>query len=200
MTTLGLNHEGVTPKSQIPPLDRRGHSAVWVESLSGIVVYGGTHGFSKLLGDLILLRPRENQWEVFQEHETEGGEEFHPAPRSWHSSISLGRFLYVFGGLTHDGASNELLQFDFEERKWSVIPLFPAPEPVYGAALIKRSPNSFLVVGGMGPDDSANSMGGAWEISGLNCDSFIKEPAAVPYKVDESTIQRWATNEIPKVC
>lgn len=80
-----------------------------------VYLYGGYNGV-KFGTSLLILDQTTGMWEVV---ESRGGRE--PQPRCGCAAQILGKFLYIFGGYTKDGHTNEMYRFDMEARTWETM-------------------------------------------------------------------------------
>jgi hypothetical protein len=75
-----------------------------------------------------------------------------PLERAYHTASTIGRFLYIFGGIGKNGVYlNNLAIFDLEEMCWIDSPIIgtpPSPRCHHAAALVGRR---IFISGGEGP-------------------------------------------------
>jgi N-acetylneuraminic acid mutarotase len=132
-------------------IGRANHSAVVYGGC--IVVYGGVGANDTLHDDVIKYSFESDKWTRMK---TNG---LAPPARASHSATVCGNSMYVFGGNTPYGPSNELFQLNFESKTWLTIdtsegPVAP-PRFDHAAAFYE---GSVFVFGGMAPDVAGQEM------------------------------------------
>lgn len=70
---------------------------------------------SETLNDLIQINPSENSFSILADSQDL------PSSRMLHSMEVINGQLYIFGGLTDSGLTNELWKFDVESEVWSTV-------------------------------------------------------------------------------
>lgn len=81
-----------------------------------IVIYGGVSTNERILGDLIFLKMNRDKFLIAS---YENNKTNFPRPRHSHSAVYLGREkrkLYIFGGITAEGYSDELWSLDVSSK------------------------------------------------------------------------------------
>ena len=81
---------------------------------SQLYVFGGKSTNGDILGDLQMIAPDTSESE---EIKTENG----PSPRYLHSACLADHKMYVFGGITANGVSNDLFVYDIKRNEWEKI-------------------------------------------------------------------------------
>mgnify|MGYP001079094400 CR=1 FL=1 len=124
------------------PISRRGHSTSYFPQSNCLVVYGGMYGYSRLLSSLYILDLNEMLWIKVGNF----------TKRAWHSASCLDKFIYIFGGYTESGISNDLQRFNVEERTCDFIEVQSKPSPRCGH--ISLSVEGFILILGGKDEDS----------------------------------------------
>lgn len=81
-----------------------------------IYVFGGRDGEHKELNELYSFDTKTNKWALISSGDTG------PAHRSYHSTTTDERHVYVFGGCGVAGRLNDLWAFDVVDNKWVQFP------------------------------------------------------------------------------
>ena len=79
-----------------------------------LYVFGGKSINGDFLGDLQMIAPDTSESEEIR---TENG----PSPRYSHSACLIDHKMYIFGGITTSGVSNELFVYDIKKNEWEKI-------------------------------------------------------------------------------
>ncbi|XP_065874118.1 thiohydroximate-O-sulfate sulfur/sulfate-lyase (nitrile-forming) NSP5 [Euphorbia lathyris] len=82
-----------------------------------IYVFGGRDATHQELNELYSFDTSTNNWTLLSSGQTG------PANRSYHSTTSDDRHVYIFGGCGVDGRLNDLWGYDTVEKKWIKYPL-----------------------------------------------------------------------------
>ena len=83
----------------------------------------------------------------------EGG----PSKRAWHGAAAVGKFMYVFGGLTDiKKCCNQLFKFDLVEKVWEKIEVEGSPSPRCGAGVLALE-GFIMILGGKTQNDESCS-------------------------------------------
>jgi N-acetylneuraminic acid mutarotase len=113
--------------------NKYGHSATKVTNV--VLVYGGALSAKtrpKLLNDVLQLASETKTWEVLQCDNT-------LSPRYFHSAVAYKNSLFIFGGKTEHGYSNDLHEFNTQTKIWTKIEqknTKKKPTPRYGHASV----------------------------------------------------------------
>eukprot|EP00657_Telonema_sp_P-1_P005682 TRINITY_DN2324_c0_g1_i1.p1 TRINITY_DN2324_c0_g1~~TRINITY_DN2324_c0_g1_i1.p1 ORF type:complete len:568 (-),score=67.45 TRINITY_DN2324_c0_g1_i1:54-1757(-) len=164
----------VTPVSSHRPVGRQGHSLSGSDSLSTILLYGGSSG-TTVLGDTWMFDPVSSTWA--QAIPTQS-----PGPLTGHTAISVADKTTIFGGTdgSEAGETNHLWQMTLDSSNvstWTRISPkndsqpWPTPRQQHSATLVHRTGASdvMLVYGGCsgpGCSDSCGSsvFGDVWQL------------------------------------
>jgi N-acetylneuraminic acid mutarotase len=79
-----------------------------------VYLYGGYNGV-KFGTSLLVLDQTNGTWEVVD------AKGVAPQPRCGCAAQVVGKHLFVFGGYTKDGHTNEMYKFDMETRTWESV-------------------------------------------------------------------------------
>ena len=127
------------------PCPRAAHSAVAWNSF--LVVFGGNSG-QCFLNDLHLFNLDTSKWSRV---ETKGEL---PLPRSGHTAtIFRDCFMYVFGGMTHDGPSSDFFALDLSTMTWFRPQTFGTPPRPRMGHVAARIVDRYLIIFGGGTID-----------------------------------------------
>lgn len=150
------SHKWTIPKPQGPrPLGRYGHKISIIAAnpmKTKLYVFGGqfddTYFNDLAVYDLSSFRRPDSHWEFIKP------DTFMPPPLTNHTMVSYDNKLWVFGGDTPQGLTNELFMFDPSVNDWTVVKTTGAqPPPVQEhAAVIYR--DLMCVFGGKDAQDN----------------------------------------------
>ena len=112
----------------------------------------GTAIDEKLLNDLYVLDTETNHWEQVV-GATAGVPP--PSPRSFHSTVSWGGSMYVFGGCPDQGRCADLYEFNAETLCWKQLEAGPM-EGRGGTPLAVTQDGEIFVVGGFAGREMAD--------------------------------------------
>lgn len=82
---------------------------------NNLVVYGGL-GKEGLLGDIYSLNIEQKTWDQFTINSVSK-----PSPRKGACMVNIGYFIYIFGGITDTGYTNELWKLDIDTKEFELI-------------------------------------------------------------------------------
>lgn len=124
------------------PQARRGHSTNYFKGNNVLVVFGGMYGYSKLLNSLYFFYLNTMEWKKAERNE------MWPKQRAWHTASTVGRALYVFGGLLEGRqVTSQLLKFELDTVIWTEITLENSPCPRYGHVAVLAEDFVFIFGG-----------------------------------------------------
>lgn len=129
--------------SGVPPSRRAWHTAVYVESMRGILVFGGRGVADQCYNDMHILDTDAMAWRQLT---TKGRP---PPPRGGHTCVVLDDMLIVWGGYGGDAFFDDMFMFNTTSLTWQKIATFgehPTPRAGHSACLMPD--NRILVFGG----------------------------------------------------
>jgi len=134
----------IEPAANQQPTDHPGLRLAHSLSIIGnsIYLFGGRDGNATELGDLFRFDLEKKIWQRINDAVGDI-----PSPRSYHVSTAIGTHLYIFGGCTKDGRSNDLFQFDTVNRVWRKMPTEERLKPRGGPALASSSEKLYIHAG-----------------------------------------------------
>lgn len=135
-TTVDANGE--------PPSERIAHT----QCVQGgfLWVFGGRQGIDMTeapLNDLHRFNMTTSTWEEVKPTSSEA-----PCARSFHRMVSVGQYLYVFGGCAAVGRLNDLHRFDTKTAEWEQLPSSDAIAGRGGACFAADGDGNLYVIAG----------------------------------------------------
>jgi hypothetical protein len=82
---------------------------------NNIVIYGGI-GLEGILGDIYTLNIQKRVW-----NQVTFNSASKPSPRKGACMVSIGYFIFIFGGITDAGYTNELWKFDIDSKEFELV-------------------------------------------------------------------------------
>jgi len=134
---LGSKSWSVVRPSEGAPKSRLAHTTTDLNEK--LFVYGGRDANGVNLNELHVFDTENNTWQSVAVNQDEGiaGRSYHTATRFNHDQSKF----FVFGGCSDKGRLNELLEFDAQSQKFTII------EPRSGQAPSARGGPGFTAVG-----------------------------------------------------
>eukprot|EP00761_Pharyngomonas_kirbyi_P005776 gb/GECH01005782.1/.p1 GENE.gb/GECH01005782.1/~~gb/GECH01005782.1/.p1 ORF type:complete len:349 (+),score=80.59 gb/GECH01005782.1/:1-1047(+) len=139
------------------PMPRYGHTTVPIPDTNEAIIFGGklTH---KMINDVYKYNNDQKQWQLLQPKlQQDQDSYFPPEPRMEHSAVIADHKMWVFGGKTELGVSDELWCFDLDTYIWHLIENESSnnengdwPEPRSGHVAVMISSDEMLIYGGNG--------------------------------------------------
>ena len=132
----------------------RGGASLVASEKYGLIIFGGADRSQGHFNDTAILQKNKRDW---RKRETHGDI---PTPRSGHSCICYGKFMFLFGGIdfSEEAAYNDSYVLDLETLEWKYIGeagIEIAARNSHSLGIIYGNPgtNNYLVIyGGASPD------------------------------------------------
>ncbi|MCI0706467.1 MAG: T9SS type A sorting domain-containing protein [Ignavibacteriae bacterium] len=164
----------------LQPAKRCLHTSCFAEDRRALYLYAGQTDGIPYLDDLWSLNVDAFEWEQLV---ASGA----PPARNFTSIVYDGdQYLYVFGGQTASGATNDLWQFSLVAESWDAVqPVDSVPSARRGhSAIYVPSRNSMLVFGGVGQNNVR--LNDTWEISLSFTTSAPKQTAPAKFQLSQN--------------
>ncbi|KAL9655107.1 hypothetical protein ABK040_008888 [Willaertia magna] len=137
------------------PRGREGHNMFIIigEETDSIYVFGGKD--TSFVDEMLVFNIDKHQWSVFNPP-------IKPSPRYMAKTVETPHGVFLFGGMTTTGVSDELWRFDTIALNWTNIPKSGAwPEARYSFCLgLHSNPNYLILFGGKNKKNEA--IGDLW--------------------------------------
>lgn len=76
-----------------------------------------------------------------------------------HSSIGIGRLIYIFGGKNmHSILTDDIMMFDYQNNLWHEVPACRMVKRLEGVSVVQFSFNQILLLGGQSCDEADNKL------------------------------------------